>query len=423
VPERRRVVVTGLGALTPLGNTAEELWAGLTEGRSGIGPITKFDAHERDASGNFRFPTRIAGEVRNFDPLRFVDKKEARRLDPYLQYAVACSVMAVEDAGLDPGRVDAARFGVIIGSGIGGIQTLLEGQETIRDKGPERVSPFLIPMLIINMASGLVSMRFGARGPNSAVVTACATGNHAIGDAFKIIQRGDADVMIAGGAEAIIVPLTIAGFCAMKAMSTRNEEPTRASRPFDADRDGFVPSEGGGVVVLEALDHARRRDARIYAEVAGYGMSADAHHMTAPDPEGEGARQAMAAALHDAGLPVESVGYINAHGTSTPYNDRFETLAIKRLFGDHARRLAVSSTKSMTGHLLGAAGGVEAIATVLAIHHGVLPPTINYETPDPECDLDYVPNQARKQDVEVALSNAFGFGGTNATLAFRKFRP
>ena len=423
MPERRRVVVTGLGALTPLGNTAEELWAGLTEGRSGIGPITKFDAHERDASGNFRFPTRIAGEVRNFDPLRFVDKKEARRLDPYLQYAVACSVMAVEDAGLDPGRVDAARFGVIIGSGIGGIQTLLEGQETIRDKGPERVSPFLIPMLIINMASGLVSMRFGARGPNSAVVTACATGNHAIGDAFKIIQRGDADVMIAGGAEAIIVPLTIAGFCAMKAMSTRNEEPTRASRPFDAHRDGFVPSEGGGVVVLEALDHARRRDARIYAEVAGYGMSADAHHMTAPDPEGEGARQAMAAALHDAGLPVESVGYINAHGTSTPYNDRFETLAIKRLFGDHARRLAVSSTKSMTGHLLGAAGGVEAIATVLAIHHGVLPPTINYETPDPECDLDYVPNQARKQDVEVALSNAFGFGGTNATLAFRKFRP
>ncbi len=423
MPERRRVVVTGLGALTPLGNTAEELWAGLTEGRSGIGPITKFDAHERDASGNFRFPTRIAGEVRNFDPLRFVDKKEARRLDPYLQYAIACSVMAVEDAGLDPGRVDAARFGVIIGSGIGGIQTLLEGQETIRDKGPERVSPFLIPMLIINMASGLVSMRFGARGPNSAVVTACATGNHAIGDAFKIIQRGDADVMIAGGAEAIIVPLTIAGFCAMKAMSTRNEEPTRASRPFDADRDGFVPSEGGGVVVLEALDHARRRDARIYAEIAGYGMSADAHHMTAPDPEGEGARQAMAAALHDAGLPVESVGYINAHGTSTPYNDRFETLAIKRLFGDHARRLAVSSTKSMTGHLLGAAGGVEAIATVLAIHHGVLPPTINYETPDPECDLDYVPNQARKQDVEVALSNAFGFGGTNATLAFRKFRP
>jgi 3-oxoacyl-[acyl-carrier-protein] synthase II len=423
VPERRRVVVTGLGALTPLGNSADEFWTGLTQARSGIGPITKFDAHQQDADGNYRFATRIAGEVRHFDPLKFVDKKEARRLDPYLQYALACSVMAVEDAGLDPGRVDAARFGVIIGSGIGGIQTLLDGQETVRDKGPERVSPFLIPMLIINMASGLVSMRFGARGPNSAVVTACATGNHAIGDAFKLIERGAADVMIAGGAEAIIVPLTIAGFCAMKAMSTRNDEPTRASRPFDADRDGFVPSEGGGVVVLEALEHARRRDARIYAEIVGYGMSADAHHMTAPDPEGEGARQAMAAALRDADLPAESVGYINAHGTSTPYNDRFETLAIKRLFGEHARRLAVSSTKSMTGHLLGAAGGVEAIATVLAIHHGVLPPTINYETPDPDCDLDYVPNQARKQEVEVALSNAFGFGGTNATLAFRKFRP
>lgn len=423
MPERRRVVVTGLGALTPLGNTAEEFWTGLTQGRSGIGPITKFDAHQRDAAGNYRFATRIAGEIRHFDPLQFVDKKEARRLDPYLQYALACAVMAVQDAGLDPGRIDPARFGVIIGSGIGGIQTLLDGQETIRDKGPERVSPFLIPMLIINMASGLVSMRFGARGPNSAVVTACATGNHAIGDAFKIIQRGDADVMIAGGAEAIIVPLTIAGFCAMKAMSTRNDEPTRASRPFDADRDGFVPSEGGGVIVLEALEHARRRDARIYAEVAGYGMSADAHHMTAPDPEGEGARQAMAAALQDAGLPAEAVGYINAHGTSTPYNDKFETLAIKRLFGEHARRLAVSSTKSMTGHLLGAAGGVEAIATILAIHHGLLPPTINYETPDPDCDLDYVPNQARKQDVEVALSNAFGFGGTNATLAFRKFQP
>ncbi|HXG05415.1 MAG TPA: beta-ketoacyl-ACP synthase II [Candidatus Binatia bacterium] len=423
MPERRRVVVTGLGALTPLGNSTEEFWAGLTQGRSGIGPITKFDAHQKDADGNYRFATRIAGEIRHFDPLKFVDKKEARRLDPYLQYALACSVMAVEDAALDPGRVDAARFGVIIGSGIGGIQTLLDGQETIRDKGPERVSPFLIPMLIVNMASGLVSMRFGARGPNSAVVTACATGNHAIGDAFKLIERDVADVMIAGGAEAIIVPLTIAGFCAMKAMSTRNDEPTRASRPFDADRDGFVPSEGGGVVVLEALEHARRRDARIYAEIVGYGMSADAHHMTAPDPEGEGARQAMAAALRDAGVAAESVGYINAHGTSTPYNDKFETLAIKRLFGEHARRLAVSSTKSMTGHLLGAAGGVEAIATILAIHHGLLPPTINYETPDPDCDLDYVPNQARKQDVEVALSNAFGFGGTNATLAFRKFHP
>ncbi len=417
------MVVTGLGALTPLGNTVEEFWAGLTQARSGIGPITKFDAQERDAGGNFRFATRVAGEVRHFDPLQYIDKKEARRLDPYLQYAVACSAMAVENAGLDPGAVDGTRFGVIIGSGIGGIQTLLEGERVRLEKGPERVSPFLIPMLIVNMASGLVSMRFGARGPNTSVVTACATGNHAIGDAFKVIQRGDADLMIAGGAEAIIVPLTIAGFCAMKAMTTRNDEPERASRPFDAHRDGFVPSEGAGILLLEELGHARRRDARIYAEIVGYGMSGDAHHMTAPDPEGDGAMRAMAAALRDAGLVPGEVGYINAHGTSTPYNDRFETLAIKRLFGEHAARLAVSSTKSMTGHLLGAAGGVEAIATILALHHGVLPPTINYETPDPECDLDYVPNQARKQDVEVALSNAFGFGGTNATLAFRKYRP
>jgi 3-oxoacyl-[acyl-carrier-protein] synthase II len=319
--------------------------------------------------------------------------------------------------------VDGTRFGVLIGSGIGGIQTLLATHDTLNEKGPDRVSPFFIPMMIVNMASGLVSMRFGAKGPNSAVITACATGNHAIGDAFRIIQRSEADVMIAGGAEAIIIPLTIAGFCAMKAMSTRNDEPTKASRPFDAGRDGFVCGEGGGILVLESLEHARRRDARIYAEVVGYGMTGDAHHMTAPDPEGDGAARAMAAALADAGLRGPEVGYINAHGTSTPYNDKFETLAIKRVFGDHARRLAVSSTKSMTGHLLGAAGGVEAIATVLALHHGVLPPTINYDTPDPDCDLDYVPNQARKQDVEFGLSNAFGFGGTNATLAFRKYLP
>ncbi len=420
--EPRRVVVTGLGALTPLGNTAEEFWAALASGRSGIGPISRFDAAEKDASGHFRYETRIAGEIRGFDPLRFVDKKEARRLDLFVHYAMAGSVMAVADAGLDVSKVDGTRFGVLIGSGIGGIQTLLDGERVRLEKGPERVSPFIIPMLIVNMASGLVSMRFGAKGPNSAVVTACATGNHAIGDAFKIIQRGDADVMIAGGSEAIIVPLTIAGFCAMKAMSTRNDEPEKASRPFDAARDGFVPSEGAGIVVLESLEHAQRRDARTYAEVVGYGMTADAHHMTAPDPEGDGSARAMQAALRDAGLDPSEVGYINAHGTSTPYNDRFETLAIKRVFGEHARRLAVSSTKSMTGHMLGAAGGVETIATVLSLHHGLLPPTINYETPDPDCDLDYVPNQARKLDVEVALNNAFGFGGTNATLAFRKFR-
>jgi 3-oxoacyl-[acyl-carrier-protein] synthase II len=409
----RRVVVTGLGALTPIGNTADEFWSALLQGRSGVGPITRFDTTD--------YPTRIAGEIKNFDPLTFVDKKEARRLDPFLQYAMACAVMAVQDAALDTEKVDGTRFGVLIGSGIGGISTLLDTHKTLLDKGPDRVSPFFIPMMIINMASGLVSMRFGAKGPNSAVVTACATGNHAIGESFKIIQRDDADVMIAGGSEAIVIPLTIAGFCSMKAMSTRNDEPTRAMRPFDANRDGFVCGEGAGLVILESLDHARARDARIYAEIVGYGQTSDAHHLTAPDPEGDGAARAMAGALRDGGLDVSAVGYINAHGTSTPYNDKFETLAIKRVFGEHARRLAVSSTKSMTGHMLGAAGGVEAIATSLALHHGVLPPTINYETPDPDCDLDYVPNQARKQDVEVALSNAFGFGGTNATLAFRSY--
>jgi 3-oxoacyl-[acyl-carrier-protein] synthase II len=413
VVDRRRVVVTGVGALTPVGNTAEEFWSALVEGRSGIGAITRFDA-----SG---YPTRIAGEVRNFDPLKYVDKKEARRLDPYLHYAMACACMAVEDASLDTASVDGERLGVLIGSGIGGITTLLEGERTRIEKGLDRVSPFVIPMLIINMAAGLVSMRFGAKGPNSSVVTACATGNHAIGDAYRIIERGEADVMIAGGAEAMIVPLTMAGFCAMKAMSTRNDEPEKASRPFDAGRDGFVCSEGGGILILEALDHARSRDIRIYGEIVGYGMSGDAHHMTAPDPDGDGAARAMRAALLDARIVPTEVGYINAHGTSTPYNDKFETQAIKRVFGEHAARLAVSSTKSMTGHLLGAAGGIEAIATLLAIHNGLLPPTINYERPDPECDLDYVPNHARKQEVEVALSNAFGFGGTNATLAFRKF--
>jgi 3-oxoacyl-[acyl-carrier-protein] synthase II len=396
-----------------VGNTAEEFWASLKQGRSGIGPITKFDATD--------YPTRIAGEIRNFDEAKYIDKKESRRLDPYLKYAIATSAMAVEDAALDPAKVDATRFGVLIGSGIGGITTLIEGEDVRKTKGADRVSPFVIPMLIVNMAPGLVSMRFGAKGPNTSIVTACASGNHAIGDAARLIERGDADVMIAGGAEAIIVPLTIAGFCSMKAMSTRNDEPEKASRPFDAARDGFVCGEGAGIVILESLEHAVRRDARIYAEVVGYGMTADAHHMTAPDPDGDGATRAMQLALNDAGIAPSAIGYINAHGTSTPYNDKFETLAIKRVFGDDARRLAVSSTKSMTGHLLGAAGGIEAVATVLALHHGLLPPTINYETPDPECDLDYVPNQARKMDVEYAMSNAFGFGGTNATLAFRKY--
>jgi 3-oxoacyl-[acyl-carrier-protein] synthase II len=410
----QRVVVTGLGAVTPLGNTVEEFWTALQQGRSGIGPVTKFDASS--------YATRIAGEVRGFDPLAYFDKKEARRLDPFLQYALAGAVMAVADAGLDVGAVDATRFGVLVGSGIGGITTLLETQKVLAARGADRVSPFFIPMLIINMASGLISMRFGAKGPNSSVVTACATGNHALGDAARLIQHGQADVMIAGGTEAIIVDLCFAGFCAMKAMSTRNDEPARASRPFDLARDGFVCGEGAGIMVLESLEHAARRDARVYAEVVGYAMTSDAHHLTAPDPEGDGAARAMALALRDAGVGPADVQYINAHGTSTPYNDKFETMAIKRVFGDHARQLAVSSTKSMTGHLLGAAGGVEAIATVLAAHHGIVPPTINYETPDPDCDLDYVPNQARKQEIEIALSNAFGFGGTNATLAFRRHR-
>jgi 3-oxoacyl-[acyl-carrier-protein] synthase II len=413
--DKRRVVMTGVGAVTPIGNTAEEFWAALLEGRSGIGAITRFDS-----AG---FATRIAGEVKGFDPLKYMDKKDERKFDLFLKYAVACAAMAVDDAGIKTDRIDASRFGVLVGSGIGGLETLLEQHDLMKEKGPDRVSPFFIPMIIINMASGAISMRFGAKGPNSSVVTACATGNHAIGEAMRIIERGDADVMIAGGSEAIIVPLAIAGFSQMKAMSTRNDEPTKASRPFDAGRDGFVCGEGGGLVVLESLEHARQRDARIYAEMVGYGMTGDAHHMTAPDPEGDGAARAMAAALRDGGLEPSAVGYINAHGTSTPYNDKFETIAIKRVFGEHAKKVPISSTKSMTGHLLGAAGGIEAIATAFAIHHGVLPPTINYETPDPDCDLDYIPNQARKQEVEAALTNAFGFGGTNATLALKKFHP
>ena len=410
-----RVVVTGLGAVTPLGNSVPDYWQAVSEGRSGIGPITRFDAKRLD--------TRIAGEVKGFDPLRVVEKKDLKKLDLFIQYALAAGVEAVEDAKLDFGQEDPTRAGCLIGSGIGGILAILEWHRVLLEKGPGRISPFFIPSLIVNMASGQLSMRYKLRGPNSAVVTACATGNHAIGDAFRIIQRGDADVMVAGGSEAIIDELPLAGFGSMKALSTRNEAPERASRPFDADRDGFVAGEGAGVVVLESLDHARRRGARrIYAEIVGYGMTADAHHMTAPDPEGDGAMRAMANALRDAGVEPDAVGYINAHGTSTPYNDKTETLAIRRVFREHADRLAVSSTKSMIGHLLGAAGGVEAIVTVLALHHGLLPPTVNYETPDPDCDLDYVPNVARRAEVEVALSNGFGFGGTNATLAFRRYR-
>jgi 3-oxoacyl-[acyl-carrier-protein] synthase II len=408
-----RVVVTGLGAVTPVGNTVGTFWEAVCEGRSGIGPITRFDAKRLDA--------RIAGEVKGFDPLRVIEKKDLKKLDLFIQYALSAGVEAVEDARIEFDHVDPTRAGCLVGSGIGGILAILDWHKIIMEKGPSRISPFFIPSLIVNMASGQLSIRYKLKGPNSSVVTACATGNHAIGDAFRIIQRGEADLMVAGGSEAIIDELPLAGFASMKALSTRNDEPQRASRPFDADRDGFVAGEGAGVVVLESLEHARRRSARIYAEIVGYGMTADAYHMTAPDPDGDGAVRAMAAALRDGGLEPEAVGYINAHGTSTPYNDRTETLAIKKVFGDHARRLAVSSTKSVIGHLLGAAGGVEAVATVLAVHHGLLPPTVNYETPDPECDLDYVPNVARPVQVDAALSNGFGFGGTNATLAFRRF--
>jgi 3-oxoacyl-[acyl-carrier-protein] synthase II len=406
-------VVTGLGAITPLGNSVPDYWRAVCEGRSGVGPITRFDPKRLDV--------RIAAQVNGFDPLKVIEKKELKKLDLFIQYALAAGVEAVEDARIDFSRVDPTRAGALVGSGIGGILSILEWHRVLLEKGPGRISPFFVPSLIVNMASGQLSIRYKLKGPNSSVVTACATGNHAIGDAFKIIQRGDADLMVAGGSEAIIDELTIGGFAQMKALSTRNDAPERASRPFDAGRDGFVAGEGAGIVVLESVEHARRRGAAVYAELVGYGMTADAHHMTAPDPDGDGAARAMAAALRDGGLRPEDVGYVNAHGTSTPYNDKTETLAIKHVFGDHARRLAVSSTKSMTGHLLGAAGGIEAVVTVLALQQGILPPTINYETPDPECDLDYVPNVARKVEVEAAISNGFGFGGTNATLAFRRW--
>ncbi|MDR7417077.1 MAG: beta-ketoacyl-ACP synthase II [Armatimonadota bacterium] len=390
----------------------ESFWNALMEGRSGVRPIRSFDAS--------RYPTRIAAEVLDFDPLDWMDRKEAKRNDRFVQFAIAAARMALLDAGFRVTRENADRVGVVIGSGIGGAITWEEQHKVLLTRGPDRVSPFFIPMLIINMAAGAVSILTGARGPNTAPVTACATGGHAIGDAFRLIQRGEADVVIAGGTEAAITELSIAGFCAMRAMSTRNEEPEKAVRPFDAQRDGFVMGEGAGIVILEEMEHALRRDARIYCELVGYGMSADAYHITQPDPEGEGAALAMARCLRDAELRPEEVDYINAHGTSTPYNDKYETLAIKRVFGEHAYRLAVSSTKSMTAHLLGAAGGVELIACVLALWHQVLPPTINYEVPDPDCDLDYVPNRPRPAEVRVAMSNAFGFGGHNASLAVRR---
>jgi 3-oxoacyl-[acyl-carrier-protein] synthase II len=410
---RRRVVVTGLGVVSPIGVGHQAFWEGLAAGRPGVARISRFDP-----SG---LATQIAGEVRDFDPAAYMDRKEVRRNDRFVQLAYAAARMAMEHARLAITPANATRTGVLIGSGIGGIATWEEQHRVMLDRGPGRVSPFFVPMMIVNMASGVTAILTGARGPSSCVVTACATGGNAIGDAARLIERGEADAMLAGGAEAAITPLAIAGFASMKAMSTRNDEPAQASRPFDATRDGFVMGEGAGVVVLEALEHAEARGATILAELAGYGVTTDAYHITQPDPEGDGAYRSMAAALADAGAAPEEVDYINAHGTSTPYNDRLETLAIKRLFGAHARRLAVSSTKSMTGHLLGAAGGVECIACVLALQHQVMPPTINYRTPDPDCDLDYVPNTARPARLRTVMSNAFGFGGHNATLVLRAY--
>ncbi len=409
---QRRVVITGLGVVSPLGLDTPSTWAALLEGRSGIDRITRFDASE--------YPCRIAGEVRGFDPLRYMDRREARKMDTFTHYAVAASLEALRDSTLDLAREDPDRIGVYIGSGIGGMGLLEQTHRELLERGPRRVSPFFIPGMILNMASGQVSILLGLRGPNLAVATACATGSHAIGESFRMIQRGTADVMLAGGTEASICPLALAGFSAMKALSTRNDAPAAASRPFDAGRDGFVMSEGAGVVVLEEREHARARGARIYAEVVGYGVSGDAYHISAPPPEGGGAVRAMQAALDDAGLRPESVDYINAHGTSTPAGDRVETQAVKTVFGKHAHRLAFASTKSMTGHLLGAAGGLETVITALAIHHDTIPPTINYETPDPQCDLDCVPNVARRTRVRVALNNSFGFGGTNASLILAK---
>ncbi len=409
----RRVVVTGLGVVAPNGIGTETFWENLVKGVSGIDRITRFDASYHD--------TKIAGEVKGFDPLLYMEKKEVKKMDLFIHYALAGAVMAVDDAQLAFDEAERSRIGALIGTGMGGIPALEESHKTLQEKGPGRISPFFIPSIITNLASGQIAMRFGVRGPNSCVSTACATGNHAIGDSFELIKRNAADVMFAGGTEAVITPLTIGGFCAMKALSTRNGAPQRASRPFDKGRDGFVMGEGAGVLILEELEHALRRGAKIYAELVGYGMSADAYHMTAPEPEGVGAITSMRLALEDAGLTPGEVDYINAHGTSTPVGDTAETRAIKKVFGDHAYRLTVSSIKSMTGHLLGAAGGVESVATVLTIHHGLIPPTINYDEPDPECDLDYVPNKARQAEVRVALTNSFGFGGTNATLVFKKY--
>lgn len=411
--EKKRVVVTGVGLVTALGTGTEETWKGLCEGRSGVANITRFDTTQ--------FPTRIAAEVKDFEPLKWFDKKDLKKMDHFIYYAVAAADFAMIQSGLQITPELSERAGVFIGSGIGGFTVIEREHLALLEGGPRKISPFFIPSSIINLAAGQVSIRFGARGPNSAPSTACSSGAHAVGDAYRVISRGDADIMICGGSEAAITPMGVGGFAAMRALSTRNEEPSRASRPFDKDRDGFVVGEGAGVLVLEELGLALKRGARIIAELVGYGMSGDAFHITLPPEDGNGALRVMLNAITDAGIRPDQVDYINAHGTSTPPNDRVETAAIKRLFGDHAYKLAVSSTKSMIGHLLGAAGAVEAGITSLAVERGILPPTINYDTPDPDCDLDYIPNKMRKANIQYGLSNSFGFGGTNASLLFKKY--
>jgi len=411
---KRRVVVTGVGALTPLGNSVRESWAGVVAGKSGIGPITRFDASA--------FASRIAGEIKNFDPLQYVDKKEVRRYDNFAIYAMAAAQMAMDDAALTIGPEIAERVGVIIGSAIGGAQSLEDGVRTLATSGPRKVSPFGVPAILANLGSGHVSMRFGAKGPINCSVTACAAGTSAIGDSYKIIAHGDADAMITGGVEAAVTPLGVAGFCAMRALAIRNDEPQRASRPFDKERNGFVIAEGCGILILEELSFALRRGAKIYAEIVGYGCTSDAFHPAAPPPEHEGAGRSMQVAIKDAGLKTTDIDYINAHGTSTPLNDLYEAQAIKNLFGDHAKKLMVSSTKSMTGHMLGGTGAVEAIFTAKALQEGIIPPTINLENPDEECDLDFVPNVARHKEINVAMSNSFGFGGVNAVIVMKKYR-
>ena len=405
--------MTGIGLVSAVGIGTNETWAGLLAGQSGVTRITRFDV-----SG---YATQIAAEVKGFDPLAFIEKKDIKKMDLFIQFAIAAAQFAMDDSGLRITPDNAPNIGVYIGSGIGGFITIEREHESLLNGGPRKVSPFFIPSAIINLAAGQVSIRFGAKGPNSATCTACSASAHAIGDSYEIIKRCDADAMIAGGSEAAICPMSIGGFGQLRALSTRNDDPARASRPFDRDRDGFIIGEGAGVVILEELEHARRRGARIYAEIVGYGMSADAYHMTAPSEDGDGARRVMAMAIRKAGIAPSEIDYINAHGTSTPYNDRLETLAIHHCFGDHAGKLAISSTKSMTGHLLGGAGGLEAGITALAVHNQVVPPTINLDDPDPECDLDYVPHRSRKMSIRYALSNSFGFGGTNAALLFKRF--